>query len=112
MISFESDYITGAHPKVLQKLIDTNLEVQSGYGSDAYCASAAEKIKKACQCPQADVQFLVGGTQTNAIVIATMLQEFEGVAPDAWSAYESPGPDPSGQDTAIPSLHRPPPDAG
>ena len=43
MISFESDYITGAHPKVLQKLIDTNFEVQSGYGSDAYCASAAEK---------------------------------------------------------------------
>lgn len=79
MISFENDYITGAHPKVLQKLIDTNLEVQSGYGSDAYCASAAEKIKKACECPQADVQFLVGGTQTNAIVISTMLQEFEGV---------------------------------
>lgn len=79
MISFESDYITGAHPKVLQKLIDTNLEVQPGYGSDAYCASAAEKIKAACGCEQADVQFLVGGTQTNAIVIATMLQEYEGV---------------------------------
>ena len=79
MISFESDYITGAHPKVLQKLIDTNFEVQSGYGSDAYCASAAEKIKLACNCPQADVQFLVGGTQTNAIVIATMLHEYEGV---------------------------------
>ena len=79
MISFESDYITGAHPKVLQKLIDTNFEVQSGYGSDAYCASAAEKIKLACNCPQADVQFLVGGTQTNAIVIATMLREYEGV---------------------------------
>lgn len=79
MISFESDYITGAHPKVLQKLIDTNLEVQPGYGSDAYCASAAEKIKAACVCPDADVQFLVGGTQTNAIVIATMLQEYEGV---------------------------------
>ena len=79
MISFESDYITGAHPKVLQKLIDTNFEVQSGYGSDAYCASAAEKIKAACGCPQADVQFLVGGTQTNAIVISTMLQEYEGV---------------------------------
>ena len=79
MISFESDYITGAHPKVLQKLIDTNLEVQSGYGSDAYCASAAQKIKLACGCPDADVQFLVGGTQTNAVVIATMLQEYEGV---------------------------------
>ncbi len=79
MISFESDYITGAHPEVLQKLIDTNYEVQSGYGSDAYCASAAEKIKAACGCPDADVQFLVGGTQTNAIVIATMLREYEGV---------------------------------
>ncbi len=79
MISFESDYITGAHPKVLQKLIDTNLEVQSGYGSDAYCASAAGKIKAACGCENADVQFLVGGTQTNAIVISTMLQEYEGV---------------------------------
>ncbi len=79
MISFESDYITGAHPEVLQNLIDTNYEVQSGYGSDAYCASAAEKIKAACDCPDADVQFLVGGTQTNAIIIATMLHEYEGV---------------------------------
>lgn len=79
MISFESDYITGAHPKVLQALIDTNLQVQSGYGADDYCASAREKIKLACQCPDADVQFLVGGTQTNATVITTMLSEFEGV---------------------------------
>ena len=79
MISFESDYITGAHPKVLQRLMDTNLVVQSGYGSDDYCASAAEKIKKACQCPEADVRFLAGGTQTNAIVASTMLKEYEGV---------------------------------
>lgn len=79
MISFESDYITGAHPKVLQRLIDTNLEVQTGYGLDEYCASAAQKIKDACRCPEADIQFLVGGTQTNAIVIATMLHEYEGV---------------------------------
>ena len=79
MISFESDYITGAHPKVLQRLMDTNLEPQSGYGSDIYCASAAEKIKAACQCPDADVRFLVGGTQTNAIVVSTMLREYEGV---------------------------------
>ena len=79
MISFESDYITGAHPKVLQRLMETNLEPLSGYGEDAYCASAREKIKKACNCPQADVYFLVGGTQTNAIVVSTMLREFEGV---------------------------------
>lgn len=79
MISFESDYITGAHPKVLQRLIDTNYEVQSGYGSDDYCASAAEKIRIACECPGADVQLLTGGTQTNATVISTMLSEYEGV---------------------------------
>ena len=79
MISFESDYITGAHPKVLQRLLDTNLEALTGYGEDKYCASAAEKIKAACNCPEADVRFLVGGTQTNAAVITTMLQEYEGV---------------------------------
>ena len=74
MISFESDYITGAHPKVLQRLIDTNLEVQTGYGLDEYCASAAQKIKAACGRPEAEVQFLVGGTQTNAVVISTVLR--------------------------------------
>ena len=79
MISFANDYITGAHPKVLQHLMDTNLSVQPGYGDDAFCAAAAEKIKAACGAPDADVRFLVGGTQTNAIVLATMLHEFEGV---------------------------------
>lgn len=79
MISFESDYITGAHPAVLQALIDTNLQVQTGYGEDDYCRAAREKIKAACGCPHADVQFLVGGTQTNATVITTMLKEYEGV---------------------------------
>ena len=79
MISFASDYIAGAHPKVLEALVRTNLEVQTGYGTDEYCASAREKIKKACECESADVHFLVGGTQTNAIVIAAMLKPFEGV---------------------------------
>lgn len=79
MISFESDYIAGAHPQVLQKLIETNLEALSGYGSDHYCESAREKIKEACNCPEADVSFLVGGTQTNAIVISSMLSAYEGV---------------------------------
>ena len=73
MISFESDYITGAHPKVLQRLMDTNFEAQPGYGSDAYCASAIAKIKAFCKCPDVDVKLLSVGTQTNAIVISTML---------------------------------------
>ena len=79
MISFESDYIAGAHPKVLARLLETNMEPLSGYGMDKYCKNAREKIKKACECPQAEVHFLVGGTQTNAIVISSMLKEYEGV---------------------------------
>ena len=79
MISFESDYITGAHPLVLQRLLETNGEALSGYGNDRYCESAAEKIKEACCCPEAQVAFLVGGTQTNVTVISTMLQQHEGV---------------------------------
>lgn len=79
MISFASDYIAGAHPAVLQKLVETNMEALSGYGTDKYCISAIEKIKKACECPQAEVYFLVGGTQTNQIIIRTMLDSHEGV---------------------------------
>lgn len=79
MISFASDYIAGAHPAVLQRLIDTNLESTEGYGSDKYCKSAIEKIRAYCDCPEADVYFLVGGTQTNQVVISTMLDDCEGV---------------------------------
>ena len=79
MVSFESDYIVGAHPKVLERLIETNMEQLSGYGSDCYCESAKEKIRAACGCPEADIHFIVGGTQTNMIVISSMLRPFEGV---------------------------------
>ena len=79
MISFESDYTTGAYPKLLQRLTETNMEVLSGYGNDVYCESARKKIQKECACPEADVFFLAGGTQTNAVVISSMLREYEGV---------------------------------
>lgn len=79
MISFESDYIAGAHPAVLKRLAETNMETLPGYGSDIYCSSAREKIVKACGCPDADIQFLTGGTQTNALVISMMLEDYEGV---------------------------------
>jgi len=78
MLNFGSDYIAGAHPEVLQHLIDTNLVNTTGYGTDAYCTSAREKIAAACK-KDVDVQFLVGGTQTNQIVISTMLKGYEGV---------------------------------
>lgn len=79
MISFESDYTTGAHPAILQKLAESNLEPVSGYGTDIYCESARRKIREACGCPNAEIHFLVGGTQANAVVISSMLHEYEGV---------------------------------
>lgn len=79
MLSFECDYIMGAHPRVLERLIETNMEALSGYGNDPYTKSAAEKIKAACGKPDASVHFLVGGTQTNRIVIDSMLRDYEGV---------------------------------
>ena len=79
MLYFENDYCEGAHPAILQKLIDTNFEKLSGYGTDPYCASAREKIRSVCGCPKADVFFISGGTQTNAVVIASMLQRWQGV---------------------------------
>ena len=79
MLCFENDYSEGAHDKVLEALIKTNYEKLSGYGSDEYCEKAKEKIKKACGCENAEVYFLVGGTQTNATVIDAILSQYEGV---------------------------------
>ena len=79
MLSFESDYIEGAHEKILKRLYETNLERLSGYGSDIYCESAKEKIKRACGCDDAEIFFIVGGTQTNQIVISSVLNGYEGV---------------------------------
>lgn len=79
MLYFTSDYMEGAHEKVLEKMMKTNMEHLSGYGTDNYCESAKEKIKAFCNCENADVHFLVGGTQTNAIVIDSLLKPYEGV---------------------------------
>ena len=79
MISFENDYNVGTHPRILQELIKVNSHSSySGYGQDEYCARAKEKIRRACNCKDADIFFLVGGTQTNLIVISAMLKSFEG----------------------------------
>lgn len=79
MLSFENDYSEGAHPKILQRFMETNMEQVPGYGNDPYCESAKAKIREACNCPEAEIFFLVGGTQTNAVVIDSMLQAYEGV---------------------------------
>ena len=79
MVSFESDYIAGAHPEVLRRLTETNSEPLPGYGSDRYCESAKEKIRNAAGIPDAEIAFLSGGTQANAVVISSMLADYEGV---------------------------------
>ncbi|MCR4675796.1 MAG: aminotransferase class I/II-fold pyridoxal phosphate-dependent enzyme [Sphaerochaetaceae bacterium] len=79
MLNFESDYTTGAHPEILKRLMETNMESQTGYGFDDYCISAAEKIKKECADEKAQVEFLTGGTQTNQVVIATMTMNGDGI---------------------------------
>ena len=79
MLYFENDYCEGAHPAILKKFMETNLEKLPGYGTDRYCQSAKEKIRSACGCPDAKIYFLSGGTQTNATVIAALLKRYEGV---------------------------------
>ncbi len=79
MVSLECDYNNGACPEILRRLLETNSEPLPGYGSDRYTEIAKEKIRAACGCPDSDVELLTGGTQTNAIVISTLLREHEGV---------------------------------
>ena len=79
MIRFNCDYTEGAHPQILQRLIETNMEQHPGYSEDEYCRRAAEKIRALCQAPEAAVHFIVGGTQTNLIVIASALRPHQGV---------------------------------
>jgi len=79
MLHFDTDYMEGAHPEVMRRLMETNLEQTSGYGSDDYTCHARELIRQACGQPEAGVYFLVGGTQTNATVIDGLLARHEGV---------------------------------
>ena len=78
-MKFNCDYMEGVHPRILERLVETNLEQTAGYGNDPYCVSAKKKILEACQCPDGEVHFLVGGTQTNATVIAALLHMYDGV---------------------------------
>ena len=79
MIYFDTDYMAGAHPKVMERLLQTNAEQTVGYGNDPYTVRAKELVKQACSAPDARVYFLVGGTQTNSTVIDGVLERHEGV---------------------------------
>ncbi len=79
MKHFDTDYMEGAHPIVMQRLMETNLEQTPGYGTDNYCLEAKDLVRKACGDEHVDVHFLVGGTQTNSTVIDALLSRHEGV---------------------------------
>ena len=79
MYSFRNDYSEGAHPQVIQALADTNGVQTVGYGTDPYCATAADTIRRLCAAPDAAVHFLVGGTQVNLVTIDAFLQSYEAV---------------------------------
>ena len=79
MLYFASDYMEGAHPNIINRLVETNMDHSVGYGLDQFCDSAKARIREACKCPKAQVEFLVGGTQTNATVIDALLKSYQGV---------------------------------
>ena len=79
LVTFENDYSFGACPEVLAALVDTNMEAMTGYGEDPHCAHAKELIREACEAPDADVFLLTGGTQTNQVVLDSLLRSYDGV---------------------------------
>lgn len=79
MIRFDCDYLEGAHPLILKKLNETNMEQTIGYGCDPHCERAIKLIKDACKSPESDVHFLIGGTQTNTTVISAILRTYQAV---------------------------------
>ena len=89
MFNFKNDYSEGCHPQILEALTRTNFESTVGYGMDPYCAGAAQRIREAVRCPEADVHFLVGGTQTNQTAIAAFLRPHQCVIAAATGRVEA-----------------------
>lgn len=79
MYSFTNDYSEGAHPKIMEALIKTNTEQCDGYGLDKYCKEATSLLKQILNKENVDVHYLVGGTQTNAILISSALKPYQAV---------------------------------
>ncbi len=79
MLYFSNDYSYGAHPEVLKHLTETSMVAAAGYGEDIFCIRAKEKIREAIGNEKAEIFFLTGGTQTNQVVINSLLQKHQGV---------------------------------
>ena len=88
MIRFECDYAEGAHPRIIERIVETNMEQNPGYGLDPHCDRARELIKKECG-KDVNVHFIVGGTQTNLIVLASLLKPYQGVLSASTGHVES-----------------------
>ena len=83
-LTFASDYMEGAHPAILQRLLETNMVQSAGYGLDEFSESARARIREACHAPEADIFFFTGGTQANATIIDAILRPWQGViAPES-----------------------------
>ncbi|MGN0035453.1 MAG: threonine aldolase family protein [Coriobacteriales bacterium] len=82
-LPFASDYQQGAHPKILERMVAANMETSAGYGLDAHSEHARSLIRKACETPQAEIYFLVGGTQANAVALDALLAPWQGVVAPA-----------------------------
>jgi len=78
MIRFENDYTEGAHKRILKRIVETNEKQTPGYGMDEHCEKARDYIRKACDIENADIHFLVGGTQANTTIIASILRPHQG----------------------------------
>lgn len=94
LLPFASDYMEGAYPAILERLSAINTIPQDGYGTDGISETARQKILEACHCPDGEVHFLSGGTQTNAVVIDAILRRYEASSPSpqATSAFTKPVP--------------------
>lgn len=90
MIRFECDYAEGAHQKILENMMRTNLEQTAGYSEDVYSDHARELIRQACGKEDLDVHFLVGGTQTNLTVLASYCVHIRASALRCFQSCECP----------------------
>lgn len=79
MTHFDSDYLEGCHPLILDELTKTNLRQTVGYANDEFCVEARQKVLSACGSPDCEVEFMVGGTQTNATILKAILRPYESV---------------------------------
>jgi threonine aldolase len=79
MYYFLNDYQEGCHPRILEKLLKSNSEIQIGYGNDEYSTEAVNLIKLALGDNSVDVHLVSGGTQANMICLSAFMRPHHSV---------------------------------